>query len=152
MFAPIQIGNVTIRNRFIVQQFERFYWPQLKRLIVGLIDNDILPYVFYEGVWDKRLDYLTELPKGKTVGAFQKSDIFKVKEIVGKTMCIVGGMPTSLLKAGTLAEVRGLTRELCERVGEGGGYIMAPGVTELGGSRMELVRAWVEATKEFGTY
>ncbi len=148
-FIPLHRGSDGFMS---LPQFERFYWPQLKRLIVGLVDNDILPYVFYEGVWDKRLDYLTELPKGKTVGAFQKSEIFRVKETVGKTMCIVGGMPASLLKAGTLAEVRAFTRELCERVGEGGGYIMAPGVTELGGSKLELVRAWVEATREFGTY
>ena len=60
-----------------------------------------MPFVFYEGVWDQRLKYLAELPKGKTAGLFQFSDIFKVKEVVGDTMCIMGGMRNSLLQAGT---------------------------------------------------
>ena len=60
--------------------------------MMGLIDAGIMPYVFYEGVWDQRLEYLAELPRGKTVGWFQASDIFKVKDVVGDTMCIAGGM------------------------------------------------------------
>ena len=46
-----------------MRDFERFYWPQLKRLLLGLIDAGITPTVFYEGCWDQRLQYLAELPK-----------------------------------------------------------------------------------------
>jgi hypothetical protein len=135
-----------------LEQFERFYWPQLRRMLVTLIEHDITPYVFFEGVWDSRLEYLAELPKGKIVGQFQKSDIFKVKEICGDTMCIGGGMPNSLLAGGTVSEVRELTHELCERVGKNGGFLMSTAVGELEGSKAELVRAWVDATREFGVY
>jgi hypothetical protein len=133
-------------------QFERFYWPQLKRLFLALVDNGITPVVLYEGVWDKRLDYLTELPKGKTVGWFQKSDIFRVKEVLGDTMCIMGGMPNSLLMGGSREQVRERTRDLCERVGKNGGFIMSSSVGELSGSKLENLLAWVEATREFGVY
>ena len=133
-------------------QFERFYWPQLKRLLLALVDNGITPVVLYEGVWDKRLDYLTELPKGKTVGWFQKSDIFRVKEALGDTMCIMGGMPNSLLMGGSREEVRERTRDLCKRVGKNGGFIMSSSVGELSGSKLENLRAWVDATREFGVY
>jgi len=61
-------------------------------------------------------------------------------------------MPNSLLKNGTVAEVRAYTKRVCEEVGQGGGFVMATGVGEMEGSRPELVRAWVEATWEFGTY
>jgi uroporphyrinogen-III decarboxylase len=98
------------------------------------------------------LKYLTELPKGKTVGWFQASDIFKVKEVVGDTLCIMGGMKDSLLQSGTTDEVRAYTRKVCEVVGKGGGFIMSTGVGEMEGSELELVRAWVNATREFGTY
>ena len=60
-------------------------------------------------MWDQRLEYLAELPKGKTVGLFQSSDIFKVKEVVGDTMCIIGGMKNSLLQSGTVEQVREYT-------------------------------------------
>jgi hypothetical protein len=135
-----------------LRQFERFYWPQLKNVILTLIDNDIRVSIFYEGVWDQRLKYLAELPRGKTIGMFQASDIFKVKEVLGDTMCIIGGMPNSLLRGGTAAEVREHTRKVCQVVGKGGGFIMSTGVAEMAGSKPELVKAWVDATREFGVY
>jgi hypothetical protein len=73
---------------------------------VTLVDHDITLICFCEGVWDQRLRYLIELPKGKTVGWFQSSDIFKVKEVVGETVCIIGGMKNSLLQCGTVEQVR----------------------------------------------
>jgi len=135
-----------------LKQFEKFYWPQLKEMMLRLVDNGIRPIPFYEGVWDERLDYLKELPKGKTAGMFQSSDIFKVKEAVGDTMCIIGGMKNSLMQGGTPEQVRQRTKELCEVVGKGGGFIMQTEVGEMEGSQPENVRAWIEATREFGVY
>ena len=135
-----------------IPQFEKFYWPQLKNMLLVLIENGITPYVFYEGVWDKRLKYLTELPRGKTVGWFQKSDIFKVKEIVGDTMCIVGGMSNSMLVSGTVEEIHEHTRKLCQIVGKGGGFVMCTSVGEMSGCKPELVKEWVAATHRYGVY
>jgi len=148
-FIPLHRGSDGFMS---LAQFERFYWPQLKEMMVTLVDHDIMPICFYEGVWDQRLEYLAELPKGKTAGWFQRSDIFKVKDVVGDTLCIIGGIRNSLLKRGTVEEVRATTREVCERVGEGGGFIMSTGVGEMEGSDLELVRAWADATREFGVY
>jgi uroporphyrinogen-III decarboxylase len=133
-------------------QFERLYWPQLKTMLLALVDNGLTPVVLFEGSWNQRLDYLRDLPAGKIVGWFQKSDIFKVKETLGQTMCIMGGMPNSLLTGGSVPEVRTRTRELCEVVGKDGGFIMSTAVAEMEGSKLELVRAWVDATREFGVY
>jgi hypothetical protein len=135
-----------------LQMFERFYWPQLKDFIVRLIEAGITPYVFYEGCWDQRLEYLTELPKGKTVGKFQQSNIFKVKEVVGDTMGIIGGMPVSMLLSSAPSQVRELTHKLCQEVGKGGGFIMSTDISEMEGCSPELVKVWVDATKEFGKY
>ncbi len=133
-------------------QFERFYWPTLKAMQETLVANDIRPYVFYEGVWDQRLTYLAGLPRGKTAGWFQFSDIFKVKDVVGDTMAITGGMRNSMLQAGTEDEVRAFTKRLCAEVGKGGGYLMGVGVGEMEGCKPELVKLWIDTTKEFGTY
>jgi hypothetical protein len=133
-------------------QFERFYWPQLKEFFLILIENGITPWVFFEGCWDQRLEYLRELPAGKVIGGFQKSDYRKVKEVLGDVMCIIGGMPNSLLTGGSVSEVRERTHELCEVVGKNGGYIMSTNAIEMEGSKIELVRAWADATREFGRY
>ncbi len=62
-------------------------------------------------------------------------------------MCIVGGMPNSLLRAGPAEEVRAHTKRLCETVGKGGGFMMCPGVGELAGCDPELVKVWADATR-----
>lgn len=150
VFIPLHRGSDGFMS---LKQFETFYWPQLKEMQLRLIDAGLIPWVYYEGVWDERLGYLAELPSGKSVGMFQDSDMLKVKEVIGDTMCIVGGMPLSLLKPGGDPErVRERTRLLCEEVGRDGGFIMANTVLELEGSDPELVDVWMDATREYGQY
>jgi hypothetical protein len=64
-----------------LEQFETFYWPFLKAMLLGMIEGGVTPSVFYEGSYNKRLRYLRELPKGRTIGRFDRSDLFKVKEV-----------------------------------------------------------------------
>ena len=148
-FLPLHRGSDGFMS---LKQFENMYWKQLKETLEQLVDSGITPVVFYEGCWDQRLEYLAELPKGKTVGWFQSSDIFKVKEVLGDTMCIVGGMPNSLLKAGPVEAIRERTQRVCEVVGKGGGFMMCTAVGEMAGSDPEFVHAWADATREFGKY
>ena len=145
VFIPLHRGSDGFMS---IAQFERFYWPQLKAMIEGLAEKDILPLVFYEGIWDERLHHLATLPRAKSLGWFQFSDIFKVKEVVGNTMAIIGGIRNSLLQAGTAEEVRA-TRKVCEVVGEGGGFVMCPAIGEMEGCNPDLVKVWTDATKEF---
>ncbi len=148
-FIPLHRGSDGFMS---LPQFEKFYWPTLKSLILQLIDNGITPGCFYEGVWDQRLKYLAELPRAKSFGWFQSSDIFKVKEVLGDTMCIIGGMPNSMLQGGTPEEIRAFTKRLCQEVGKGGGYVMSAGIGEMEGCNPDLVQVWMDATKEFGVY
>lgn len=146
-FIPLHRGSDGFMS---ISHFERFYWPQLKVLILGLVEAGIRPVVYYEGVWDQRLTYLSQLPAGKTIGFYQSSDISKVKKEVGDKMCIVGGMPNSMLRGGTVEQIREYTRRLCQEIGAGGGFIMSSSIGELEGSDPKLVKTWVDATKEFG--
>jgi hypothetical protein len=149
VFIPLHRGS----DGFIsIPAFERFYWPQFKKMLLDLIDAGITPLVFWEGTWDQRLHHLAELPKGKTVGMFQQSNIFKVKEVLGETMCIQGGMPVSMLLRSTPEEVREYTEKLCQVVGKGGGFIMSTDIGELEGCDPDLIQVWVDATREFGVY
>ena len=134
-----------------LQQFEKFYWPGLKALINTVVEAGKIVFVFWEGTWDTRLQYLRELPKGKVVGWFDRTDLSKAKEVLGDTMCICGGMPLSLLTTGTAQQVRNHTKKLIETVGEGGGFIMGPN-TLLDTAEPSLLKVWVETTREFGIY
>jgi hypothetical protein len=134
-----------------LEQFETFYWPALKGMLLGLIDGGVTPHVFYEGCYDQRLQYLRELPKGKTIGRFDSSDLFEVKEVLGDTMCIMAGFPVSLLQSGTPEQIRALTKELIQVVGKDGGFIMGAS-SSIAEADPELVKVWVDATKEYGVY
>ena len=147
-FIPLHRGSDGFMS---LHQFETFYWPSLKAMLLGMIDGGLIPHVFYEGSYDQRLRYLRELPKGKTIGRFDRSDLFKVKEVLGDTMCIVAGFPVSLLHGGSPEQIRALTKELIEVVGKGGGFVMGAS-SSMAEADPELVKVWVDATKEYGVY
>ena len=133
------------------EQFEKFYWPNLKKLILHLIDEGLIPCIFFEGNHTSRLEYYAELPKGKTLGLFDATDIYKAKEILGNTMCISGTFPISLLQVGTPEEVKKCTREYIYVLGKDGGFIMGPR-SVMDNANPELVKVWAEYTKEYGVY
>jgi uroporphyrinogen-III decarboxylase len=148
-FLPLHRGS----DGFIsLANFERFYWPQLKREILALIEAGITPFVLWEGAWDQRLQYLAELPKGKTIGFFQSTNLIHAKDMLGDVMCIIGGMPNGLLVGGAPNEIREHTHKMCETVGKGGGFVMMPTMGDLQGSNPDLIEVWAEATREYGTY
>jgi len=119
--------------------------------MLALIDAGLTPMPFYEGMYDQRLQYMLELPPRKVVAWFDRTDLFQAKKIIGDHTCIAGGIQVSLLQSGTVGEVRKVTERLVKEVGAGGGYIMTSS-TVLDDAKPELVKAWVDATNEYGVY
>jgi hypothetical protein len=148
VFIPLHRGADGFMS---VKQFEKFYWPTLKALMLGMIDAGLTPIPFYEGMYDQRLQYMRELPPGKVVAWFDRTDLFRAKKIIGDHTCIAGGMQVSILQSGTVEQVREMTRRHIKEVGARGGYIMTSS-TALDDARPELVKAWLDATLEFGKY
>jgi len=134
-----------------LKQFETFYWKSLKKLILALVDKGLTPCPFFEGSYTARLEYLADLPKGKILGFFDGTDIHKAKEIIGKTMCMSGFMPLSLLQTGTPEQVKTYAKKLIDTGGKGGGFIMGP-KTAMDEANPELVKVWFNFTKEYGLY
>ncbi|MFC1896570.1 uroporphyrinogen decarboxylase family protein, partial [Thermodesulfobacteriota bacterium] len=148
VFIPLHRGADGFMS---LEQFETFYWKSLKKLILALIDEDLIPCPFFEGNFTTRLEYLTELPKGKILGFFDNTDIYKAKEILSDTMCMSGLMPLSLLQTGTPETVKAYTKELIDVVGKDEGFIMGP-KSAMDEAKPELVKVWFEFTKEYGVY
>jgi uroporphyrinogen-III decarboxylase len=135
-----------------LEQFEEFYWPGTKELILALIDEGLTPVVHFEGVWDKRLKYLTDLPAGKILGVFERTDLMKLKDALTGKMCFTGGMPISLIQTGTPEEIRAHTKDSINKLAADGGYIMAASTSFTDQVPEENMRSWIEATKEYGVY
>ncbi len=133
------------------KHYRTFYWPSLKRVIMAMVDEGILPILFAEGSYNKRLDIIKELPRGAAAWYFDQTDIFKAKEVLGDTACIMGNVPTSLMMTGTPQEVKEHCKRLIEGCGKGGGYVLAGGANIDRGNPDNL-RAMMAAAKEYGVY
>ena len=133
------------------KQYETFYWPAFKKVIMALVDEGILPLLFAEGGYNQRLEIISELPRGSVAWYFDQTDMARAKEILGDTACIAGNVPASLLMTGTPQEVKECCRKLIEVAGKGGGYILTGGAHINEGNHDNL-RAIMEAAREYGKY
>jgi len=132
-------------------QFKRFFWPTLKRLIEELIDGGCTPYLFWEGDVASRLEIISDIPRGKAVYSFERTDMFRAKEVLGDRVCLKGNVPLSLLKTGTPDVVKAYCKKLIDVVGKDGGFIMDAS-TVVDDARPENLKAMFAFTKEYGVY
>src|SRR4030042_729199 len=79
-----------------VKQFEKFYWPTLKKVLLAVIDAGLTPLIFCAGDWTTRIQFLLELPAGKSVARLDLTDIYKAKDILKGNTAIMGNAPASL--------------------------------------------------------
>lgn len=135
------------------KDFERFYWPSLRTVLLGVIEEGIVPSIFVEGAYNQRLDIIadTGLPKGKTLWHFDQTDMAAAKKKIGGWACIGGNVPISLFKAGTPEQVEDAVKELMDVAAPGGGYFIAPGAA-LDDAEMPNVRAFLKAARDYGIY
>jgi hypothetical protein len=148
VFMPLHKGLDTFMSP---DQFKTFYWPTLKKLLENLISEGLNPVCFWEGDVTSRLEIIGDLPKGKAVHYFERTDIFKAKEILGDTVCIRGNVPISIMTTGNPADVKDYCKKLIDVVGKGGGFIMDCSAV-LGAAKSENVKTLIDFTKEYGVY
>jgi uroporphyrinogen-III decarboxylase len=148
IFIPLHKGADGFMSE---EQFLTLYWPTLRQLLIGLIDQGLVPIPFGEGSYNTRLEIISDLPKGKTVWIFDRTDMGQAKETIGKVACLQGNVPLSLMCAGTPDEVRDYCKNVIEVAGKGGGYILSTGAG-LQGAKPENLKALIDAGREFGVY
>jgi uroporphyrinogen-III decarboxylase len=133
------------------KQFETFYWPTLRKVMMGLIEEGLVPLPFAEGDYMPRLEIIKEMPRGKVIWYFEVMDMAKAKEVLGDNACIAGNLPVSVLCTGTPQQVKEGCRRLIETCASGGGYILT-GSASMNEGKADNLRAMMEAAKEYGVY
>jgi hypothetical protein len=146
---PLHKGDDTFMSR---KQFEKFYWPSLKKVIDALIEEGIMVTLFAEGAYNQRLEYIGDFPKGWVSWMFDQTDMARAKKMIGDKCCISGNVPASLVITGTPGRVKEACRKLIETCAPGGGYILAGGCTATETKNPANFRAFMEAAKEYGVY
>ncbi|MGD8522137.1 MAG: uroporphyrinogen decarboxylase family protein [Desulfobacterales bacterium] len=133
------------------EQFQDFYWPTLRKLIIGLINEGMVPQLFAEGSYNERLEVIGDIPKGKAVWWFDRTDMKRAKKTVGKVACLAGNMPLDLLCTGTPDQVKTYCKNLIDEAGADGGFIFSSGAG-MQGSKPENVKTMMTFAKEYGVY
>jgi hypothetical protein len=149
VFIPLHWG---LDGFMSLPQFKTFFWPQLRRVMMGMIENDVIPCVLWEGDCTSRLETIADIPAGKAMYAFERTDIFLAKEILGDRVCLRGNVPASLLTTGTPDDVTACCRKLIEIVGKNGGFILDGGNGIPDKAKTENVFAMMRSVHEFGRY
>jgi len=132
-------------------QFKKFYWPSLKKVMMGLIDEGIVPFPAAEGGYNTRIDVVKELPKGKTLWMIDQTDMAAAKKTLGSVACLAGNVPSSMLIMGTPQQVKDYVKNLIDSCAAGGGYIVSNGAF-FDQAKPENVHAMVDFAKEYGVY
>jgi uroporphyrinogen-III decarboxylase len=118
---------------------------------MGFVNEGYIPLLFAEGSFNRRLEIIRDLPRASVMWWFDRTDMFKAKEILGDAACISGNVPTSLMCTGTPEAVKAYCRRLIEVCGKGGGFILAGGAS-VDKADPENFRAMMAAAREYGTY
>jgi hypothetical protein len=130
-------------------QFERFYWPGLKKAMLAAIDLGYIPIPLFEAGFGKRLEHMLELPKGKAVAVVENVDIIPAREILGGHTCIIGKPPVSL-QCASIQETQDYYKDLIKKCGKGGGLMLRIVLPQK--ASIEDLQAMVATIREYCRY
>jgi hypothetical protein len=148
IMMPLHKGDDTFMSD---KQFEVFYWPTFRRELLAMVEDGLIPYPVAEGAYNRRLEYISDMPKSAVAWMFDQTNMANAKKTVGKVSCIAGNVPVSIAYTKTAAEMKEYCRKLIETCAPGGGYILTGGST-FDMAKPDNLRAMMEAAKEYGKY
>lgn len=106
------------------KQFERWYWPSLKKLLDAYAEKKMQVRIFAEGSILKYSDYFKDYPKGTLTFHLEKDDPFEFRRALPNA-AIMGGITTDLLSGGTPSECVDYERKLIGELSGDGGFILS---------------------------
>lgn len=147
VFCPIWYNTYLSPDKF-----KEFHFPYIKQIVNELVEAGFTPLMSFQGSTDHLLDFLLELPEGKVILWFDKTDLKKVQDVVGDKYCLAGGIPSSLLIGGTPEKIKTRVQDLMDNFKSGGGFIISTEFNGIGDAKPENVRAMTDAVRKLGQY
>ena len=133
------------------KQFETYWWPSFRKMVLALIEGGLIPMPLWESDCTKRLETLRELPAGKCIHWFEKTDLVRAFEVLGDVAALRGGLHSSLLTTGSPDAIDAAVRHLAENVfHKGGKLIFDSGFGIPDETPVENVRAMFAAVRRYG--
>jgi uroporphyrinogen-III decarboxylase len=133
------------------KQFETFYWPTFKKVLMGLVNEGLVPMGVAEGNYEPRLEIIKDMPRSSMMWLFEHMDMAKAKKVLGDIACIAGNVPVTMLGSSTPRNVKEYCRQLIDTCAKGGGYILS-GSAAIDKANPDNLHAMMAATNEYGVY
>jgi uroporphyrinogen-III decarboxylase len=133
------------------KHFEEFWWPSFRQMMVDLIEAGLIPMPLWEADCTKRLEAIRDVPPGKCIYWFERTDMTKAFEVLGDVVALRGNLSPSLMTTGHPEEVDVAVRQLVENVWNKGGSLIldtAFGIPDE--TPVENVRAMYTAARKYG--
>jgi uroporphyrinogen-III decarboxylase len=113
--------------------------------MTGLIAEGIIPFMFAEGAYNKRLDVIADpdIPVGSVTWLFDQTDMRAAKRVLGGKACIAGNVPTALLALSTVDEVEKYVTDLLNDCATDGGFHLQNGAV-LDDAKAENLKAMID--------
>ena len=87
------------------KQFKEFYWPSFRQMMLDMIAAGLIPMPLWEADCTKRLEVIRDIPPGKCIYWFERTDMVKAFEVLGDVVALRGNLSPSLMTTGTPEEV-----------------------------------------------
>jgi uroporphyrinogen-III decarboxylase len=128
--------------------FRTFYWPTLKAVMRGVIDQGLVPLMFAEGSYDSRLEAIVdeEVPAGSVIWLFDQTDMAAAKRALGGYACIAGNVPSSLLAVGSAEDVEEYVTRLLDQCAVDGGFMLMSGAV-VDDAKPDTLQAMIETAR-----
>lgn len=140
------VGGWRSASSFLAPKlWQRFVWPYFKKLVNVAVEEGIIPVLHLDSNWERDLEFFKELPKAKCIITPDGStDIYKIKEVLGDHMCIMGDVSAAMLSVGTEDEVYNYSKKLISDIGPSG-FILSSGCDIPYNAKPKNVKAMIAA-------
>ena len=120
-------------------------------MLLGLIEQGLVPWVFVEGSYNERLEVIADedIPAHRMIWMFDATDMERAKAVVGKRQCIGGNVPAALFAMGTTEEMDAYVKDLLGKTAKDGGFILSSGIV-LDEADPAAYRAFIDAGSKYG--
>lgn len=132
------------------KQFKEFYWPPFRQMMLDMIAAGLIPMPLWEADCTKRLEVIKDIPAGKCIYWFERTDLVKAHEVLGDVVALRGNLSPSMLTTGKPEDVDAAVKHLVDNVWNKGGKLIldaAFGVPDE--TPVENVRAMFDAARKY---
>lgn len=106
------------------KQFEKFYWPWMKKYFDFVAEHDQTAFIYAEGAIKNKLEFLQDLEDKRFGILLEQDDPVEIREKL-PNFTLMGGYPTTLLGEGTVEQCVDKAKEMMETVNYDGNWIFS---------------------------